>query len=416
MAIKRPVVATRPSTPGVAVAVALLAVSVLISYVDRGNLSVAAPMLTAEMHLSASQLGVLLSGFFWTYTVMLFVCAAWIDRFDVNHVLALGFLVWSCATIATGWVHGFAFLLMARLCLGVGESISFPCYCKILAQQLPEARRGLANGAIIAGMKFGPALGTLGVGTIMARYGWRPAFVAIGLVSLLWLPAWLRWMPRMHQVGALLEPSPTVRAICRQRAFWGTVVGGFCNAYPLYFMVTWLPYYLVHEHHLTSQSMVYTAALYYSVDAAAALAAGWVADACIRGGGSVSVVRKTTMAIGFVTAACGFVGSGFAGHHEYLAWLMLTGLGAGAGNAGVWAFTQTLAGPAAAGRWASLQNGLGNFAGVIGPILTGYTVDWTGHFRLAVCITAGMCLLGAMSWVFLIGPFRPVNWATHGDG
>ena len=170
----------------------LLALSVLINYIDRGNLSIAAPLLKDELGISASQLGILLSAFFWTYTVMLFVCGWFIDRFDVNRMLALGFLLWSLATAATGIVHGFAMLLVMRLMLGIGESVAFPCYSKILARHLPEHRRGFANGAIVAAMKCGPVVGTLGAGVLMAKYGWRPVFIGIGLLSLAWLPAWMR--------------------------------------------------------------------------------------------------------------------------------------------------------------------------------------------------------------------------------
>src|SRR6266481_2166601 len=175
----------------------LLVLSVLINYIDRGNLSIAAPLLKDELGLSASRLGILFSAFFWTYTVMLFVCGWFIDRFDVNRVLALGFLLWSLATTAaTGFVYGFTVLLAMRLLLGIGESVAFPCYSKILARHLPEHRRGFANGAIIAGMKCGPVVGTLGAGVLMANYGWRPVFIGIGLLSLVWLAAWMKWMPR----------------------------------------------------------------------------------------------------------------------------------------------------------------------------------------------------------------------------
>src|SRR5215472_13678905 len=156
------------------IALTLLVISVFINYVDRGNLSIAAPLLKNELALSVSQLGILFSAFFWTYTAMLFVCGWFVDRFDVNRVLALGFLLWSLATAATGLVSGFATLLVARLVLGFGESVAFPCYSKILAQHVPEPDRGLANGAIIAGMKLGPAAGTLGAGMLMTTYGWRP--------------------------------------------------------------------------------------------------------------------------------------------------------------------------------------------------------------------------------------------------
>src|SRR5437762_8320733 len=93
----------------------LLAICILINYVDRGNLSVAAPLLKNELGISASQLGILLSAFFWTYTAMLFACGWFVDRFDPSRLLALGYLIWSLATATTGMVHGFAMLLLMRL-------------------------------------------------------------------------------------------------------------------------------------------------------------------------------------------------------------------------------------------------------------------------------------------------------------
>src|SRR5215510_4619180 len=131
-------------TPGrsIRIALTLLVVSVFINYVDRGNLSIAAPLLKNELGISASRLGILLSSFFWTYTACLFICGWFVDRLDVNRVLAIGFLVWSLATAATGLVHGFAMLLVARMLLGMGESVAFPSYSKILAQHLSEKYRG----------------------------------------------------------------------------------------------------------------------------------------------------------------------------------------------------------------------------------------------------------------------------------
>jgi ACS family glucarate transporter-like MFS transporter len=162
------------------------------------------------------------------------------------------------------------------------------------------------------------------------------------------------------------------------------------------------------------QDMVNKAAAYYAVDAAAALATGWITDFCIRLGLGVSLVRKSAMAVGLTTAAAGFVGCAWAGAHFYFPWLLVAAVGLGTGGAGLWAFTQTLAGPRAVGRWCGLQNGFGNFAGIAGPALTGFTVDWTGHFQIALGITAGVCLLGAMVWVFAVGELRPVDWTIPG--
>jgi len=121
--------------------VGLLAISVLINYIDRGNLSIAAPLLKEELHVSASQLGILFAAFFWTYTVLMPVSGWLVDRFNVNWVLAVGFVVWSLATTVTGLAQGFYMLMACRVVLGAGESVAFPCYAKILAQHVPQQHR-----------------------------------------------------------------------------------------------------------------------------------------------------------------------------------------------------------------------------------------------------------------------------------
>ena len=387
----------------------LLVLSVFINYIDRGNLSIAAPLLKNELGISASQLGILLAAFFWTYTAMQFVCGWLVDQFDVNRVLAVGFLLWSLATAATGLVHGFAMLLVMRLALGIGESVAFPCYSKIFARHLLEHHRGFANAVITAGVKCGPAAGALGAGLLMVHYGWRPVFIGIGFLSLIWLPLWMKWMPR----GEGLAHSgicPRVLDILQQRQFWGVCAGLFCGAYYLYFILTWLPLYLVHERHVSMQQMVRITALYYVVDAAAAIATGWLADLSLRRGFNTTVVRKTAMAIGWITAAIGLAACGLSAPGSYLGWLMVSAAGNGIGMSGTFAFSQTLAGPRAAGRWVGLQNGVGNLAGVIGPALTGFLVDRTGHFQVAIALTAIMSLLAAINYVFFVGPLKQVAW------
>jgi ACS family D-galactonate transporter-like MFS transporter len=223
----------------------LLAFAILINYVDRGNLSIAAPALKDELHISATRLGFLFSAFFYAYTAFIFVNSWLVDRFPVNWVLAAGFAVWSLATAGTGLVSGFATLFVMRLLLGMGESVAFPASSKILAQNLPECDRGFANGLIICGMKLGPAAGTLGAGLLMAKYGWRPVFIGIGLASLLWLPAWFRWMPgnRQQSPGRSAAPlsSASYAEVLSRRSFWGACGGHFCANYLNYFLVSWLP-------------------------------------------------------------------------------------------------------------------------------------------------------------------------------
>ncbi len=397
-------------------ALVLLAICVLINYVDRGNLSVAAPLLKRELGLSASQLGILFAAFFTTYTAMQFVVGWLIDRFDVNRILATGFLVWSLATATTGLLRGFALLLTMRLILGVGESVAVPASSKILARHLPEHHRGLASGVVMSALRCGNAVGTFGAGFLMAKFGWRPVFVGIGLVSLLWLPAWTRWMPRNASfVPDSAMPAPGFAEIFKQKSFWGTSAGQFCCNYLFYFMITWLPTYLMLERHLSMAAMARVAGMYYSVDAASAIATGLLQDFGVRKGLTATVVRKSAMALGFSIAAVAVLGCAVAGPQTYLYWLMAAGIGCGMTSPGIFTFCQTLAGPHAVGKWYGAQNGFSNLAGVVGPALTGFVVQGTGNFVMPFAITSLLCVVGGLAWVFLVGPVEQINWAPKTD-
>jgi MFS family permease len=390
----------------------LLVVALLINYVDRGNLALAAPLLKIEWELNASQLGLLLSAFFWTYTALQFVMGLFVDRWGANRMMALGFLAWSLATVLTGAAMGFATLLAMRLLLGVGESVMFPASSKILAQHLPEHARGFANGLMNAAMRWGSAIGTLGGGLLIAACGWRSAFVAIGIVSLLWLPAWSRWKAPEQTATYSGTGTGGFSAILEKRSFWGAALGHFCANYLVYFLMSWLPYYLVHERHLSMAAMSVAAGTVWVVDSLSSVATGTVTDICIRRGASPTIARKSAMALGFSLAAVSLLGCAFASERTYLGWLIVCAVGSGAANAGTFAFAQTLAGPQAAGRWVGLQNGIANMAGVIGPALTGFLVDWTGHFDAAFAVAAVFTLGGAFAWCVGVRKLERVDFES----
>jgi MFS family permease len=389
----------------------LLVVALLINYVDRGNLALAAPLLRIEWGMTPSQLGMLLSAFFWTYTALQFVMGLFVDRWGANRLMALGFRAWSLATVLTGAAMGFATLLALRLLLGVGESVMFPASSKIMAQHLPEHARGFANGLMNASMRWGSAIGTFGGGLLMAAYGWRSAFIAIGVASLLWLPAWSRWKAPEARIAAHGDAgAPAFSSILRKRAFWGAALGHFCANYLVYFLMSWLPYYLVNERHLSMSAMSVAAGALWVVDSLCSVTTGAVADMCIRRGASPTFARKLAMAVGFTLAAVSLVGCAIAGERSYLACLIACAIGCGTANAGTFAFAQTLAGPRAAGKWVGLQNGIANLAGVTGPALTGFLVDWTGHFAAAFAVAAVITLGGAFAWCFGVRRLEPVEF------
>jgi len=411
-------------------ALVLICICVLINYVDRGNLSVAAPLLKNEFHLAPSQLGVLFGAFFVTYTAMQFIIGWLVDYFDPTRILAAGFLVWSLATAATGIAPVFSALFAMRLILGVGEGVALPCSSKLLAQNLPERHRGFAAGAVMASLRVGNAVGTFGAGMLMANYGWRPVFIGIGLASLIWLPAWYKWKPSvprhdpliMNDVAAENQSAsegktsaavalPSLALIYRQRSFWGTALGQFSCNYLLYFMVTWLPSYLVIERHLSTAQMAKIAGFYYLMDAVGAISSGLLQDLFIRAGFTPTLIRKLFMALGFVAAIIGLLGCALSRANSYLPCLFTAGFGCGAVSPGIFAFCHRIAGPKAVGKWYGSQNGISNLAGVVAPSLTGFVLEHTGSFVAPFIITSTLCFAGILLWTLLVAKVEPLDWA-----
>jgi len=409
-----PTVLSRNKLSGtLSLVLALLALSVFINYVDRGNLSIAAPMLKDELHLTASQLGILLSAFFWTYACLQ-PFAGWIvDRWNVNWVFAAGFFIWSAATATTGIVHVFAVLLILRLLLGVGESVAFPSYSKIIALNFPEEHRGIANAMVSTGIVLGPGFGMLFGGLLMARYGWRPFFLVLGLASMLWLIPWVKWMPKKHMAVAPSGPAaPGLMEFLRLRSAWGTCIGLFAGNYVSYFLITWLPFYLVRERHFSMDSMAKIGGVAYLLGACFAVLSGWVSDRWIASGASPTLVRKTFTGGGIACSGL-LVGLAVVSGPVYcVAALILGVVFFGVCISNQWAITQTLAGPQAAGRWTGFQNFVGNLSGVVAPALTGFVLERTGHFYWAFAITTAVALIGMASWVFVVGRVEQVKWVA----
>jgi ACS family D-galactonate transporter-like MFS transporter len=392
---------------------ALLAFSVFINYVDRGNLSIAAPLLKIELDLSASQLGLLLSSFFWTYSVFQLPAGWLIDRFGVTWVLASGFFLWSVATGVTGLLHGFATLLAIRLVLGIGEAVAYPACSHILARHFPEHHRGVANATIAAGQASGPAFATFLGGMLMSRFGWRSCFIVLGLSSLLWLVPWFRWSPRTQFYSSNEHPHSlsSITQLLKQQSVWGTCIGLFSANYLLYLLLTWLPFYLVHERHFSLASTAKIGGVAFLLIATSALATGKVSDVWILSGATPTLVRKTFLCAGITLAGILLVLSALASSNLGLIVLLLAAtVSLGMATPQYFAVSQTLAGPHMAGTWTGLQNFVGNFAGIVGPAVTGFILDRTGQFLWAFIVTAMVGWIGTLSWLFVVGPIQQVVW------
>jgi MFS family permease len=394
----------------------LLAVAIFINYVDRGNLATAAPVIKQQLHLSATQIGVLLSAFYWTYAFSQ-PGAGWLaERLTSRWVIAVGFAVWSIATMLTGAATGFAALLGFRMLLGLGESVAFPCSSKLLAQHISIGGRGRANGGVAVGLALGPAFGTYVGGMILARFGWRPLFVSLGALSLLWLWPWLASAPPAapeRSTPAAGDAGPSFVEIIRHRAAIGAALGHFSNNYTLYFVLSWLPLYLVQERGFSVPRMAALGGAVYVAQAISAWVTGRLLDRWIGRGGTPTQAYKTALGTSGVMVAVCLVGAVAAPPLVSSVCLVLTGVAFGLGAGCIFGTAQTLAGPAAAGRWVGFQNMVANMAGILGPAITGFMIDRSGHFYTAFGVAIAVSLAGVMSWVVIVPKIAPVTWVPR---
>jgi ACS family D-galactonate transporter-like MFS transporter len=382
----------------------LLAVAMFINFFLRVNLAVSAPVLGPEMKLTPESLGLLLSAFYWTYAF----CQIWtgwlVDRGDVRWIYTGAVLIWSLATFCIGATHSFATMLCMLLLLGLGESAAYPATSRVVVAVFPETRRGLANSLIdMLGARIGPAFGTLCGGLMVAGLGWRRLFMVTGGVALLWLIPWFFLAPRRS------APSEHVAAaeiswknLLGRRAVWATCCGQWGANYTWYFLLTWLPSYLVKERHFSLSSMAVWAATPYMLMAITSMSGGILADRLIVRGASAVRVRKTIVSAGLLATALLLPLVLIPRIEWALAGLLVACFAYGIYASNLWALSQTLAGPTAAGRWTGFQNAFANTPGVVAPMLTGFIVARTGQFALAFVAASLACLFGAASYWFFV--------------
>ena len=390
--------------------VGLLAVVLFINYVDRGALPTAIPLIQHDLHLDNEQVGRLLSAFFMVYAFIQIPVGWLAERYGAHRVLAGGLVVWSAATVLMGITSSFTMLFCLRMLLGLGESAGFPGVSKLMAAVVPVKRLGLANGIVAFGYLMAPGIGIFGAGLLIDHVGWRGTFVTFGLLSLLWLIPWA--FVRLPKLATARSDAatPTWSMVLEQKGLWGTSLGLFSSNYMWYFMLSWLPGFLVAERGFSMHEMEHVGTLGYIVNGLSALATGWAIDRYIRRGGSANFAYKLVMVVAHAGAVPCMLGMALGSQNIAVASMFGFQVLMGASSPGCYAMSQILAGPRASGRWVGIQNSVGNVSGIISPWLTGFIVDRTGHFTLAFIACAIVSLAGIIGWIGMIPNLAPIRW------
>jgi MFS family permease len=279
----------------------------------------------------------------------------------------------------------------------------------MICRHVPPERRGLANAVVMTGVALGPAVGTLIGGSILATFGWRPMFVVFGMASALWLIPWgglVRTLPVREGTDHASFP---LRKVIGRWSLWAMGIGHATSNYGLYFLLAFLPLFLVQQRGLTIVQMTMLATLGYAVQAASALTFGAISDRWTRAGGSEARIRRAMLVCGHLIYGVAIMAL-FAVHSMPMIALLLCILGACAGpvSVNIYAVAQMFAGERASGTWVGIQNAVGNVSGIFGPALAGFIIDRRGYGS-AFALASAISIAGGLWWAFVVPGIRQID-------
>jgi MFS family permease len=398
--------------------IGLLALAALINYLDRATLSVALPLLAADLSLGPTAKGLVLSAFFWSYSLMQIPAGQMVDRWNLRWLYAGAFALWSVACGLTGAVRGLATLILVRILLGSGESVYLPGSLKLVSSLFPSRDRGLPTGLSDSGTRLGLALGAPLVAWLTVRYGWRNMFYFVGFLALVWLLPWLLAYPSQHPRAAVAspveeEPAPKPRPwlLTLDRNLLGCCLGFFSYGYYQYLLVTWLPDYFVRVRHLTLLVASAYASLTYLVWALSSPLGGWIADRLVRRGWNETRVRKGVLTVGFSTGLLLIPAALVAKATSAVPFVAAASL-VGLSSANILVIFQCCAPRGQVGAWTGMGNFIGNIGGVLSPLVTGILISRTGSYFPGFALAPVVLVAGLLSYWFIVRELRPLERAS----
>jgi len=391
------------------IVLALVFCGILISYVDRGNLGIAAPFMMSEFRLTPQAMGVLLSAFFWTYAVFQIPAGLLLDRFGIRWTYALAFLVWSLSSAAIAFSRGFSDVLSLRMLLGLAESVGPLASLVFIRQNFTGPERGLPVSIYIAGQTLGPACGTL-LGTILlSRFGWRFMFAVTGLGALLWVPAWAYFARAKPAVKPIREESVERAAggqwgeIFRQPVFYALAGCVFFISYYWYFVLTWVPTYLIVSRGMSTLGMGRLLSIPLFLMALVNVAMGGLADRLISRKASLFRVRCWFLAAGLLGSSSILILIVLPNTTTALPVLITSICSFGVASASLWTIAQQVAPAAAVGRTIGVLNTVAQVAGAAAPVITGWSLGPHKNFGFAILL-AGVSPLLALPFLMVANP------------
>jgi sugar phosphate permease len=400
-------------------AVSFLFVAGIVNYLDRSSFSIANTTVRADLGLSGTQIGALLSAFSLAYGVAQVPIGLMLDRIGSRVILAAGMFVWSLAQLATGLVSSFAGFMSTRITLGIGEAPMMPCGVKVMNDWFGIRDRGFPTGLLTASNTLGVVLAPPVLTLIMRAFGWRTMFVSVGIFSLLLSLAWyplyrdrktvLLTPAEAESLGLEME-RPRVemslqqwKRLFRLRTIWGMMLGFGGVNYTTWLYLSWLPGYLQAARHLTVARTGWVAVIPYLFGTLGSVVSGGAVNVLIRRGYAPILACKILLVGGMFCSALSTLGVAHAATAAGAVACVSTALFfIYFGGNSAWGLAQAMAPTHMVGSVSAIQN-FGSFiCASLAPLITGWLLDHTHSFDIALMICALFTCIGALSYWFIV--------------
>jgi len=412
----------------------LISFMYLITYMDRSNISVAQPEIAKQFGLSKTAMGLILAAFTWAYALGQ-VPSGWFgDRFGPKRVLTVIMTLWSATAVMTGAAFGFGSLFGARFLLGLSESGAFPVASRGMQLWFPRVERGRIQGTTHFFSRFAVAVTPFLAGSIMLAFGWRAIFYIFGSLGIIWaivFSLFYRNIPEEHEGVNRLElahirgvnPDGTIKSpaisklatpwkkILLSPNMWFISLGYFCFFFGTNFYLTWYPTYLREHLHMSIRSLGIWGSLPLLAGMAGDITGGTISDLILKTTGKARLARRVVAAPGFLLASVFVIPAALtASQFSSIVYLAVS-----------FFFLEWVIGPAWAvpmdvgGQFSGTVTGVMNMVGALGGASTAVVYGSLfnrGFWVAPFLVSAGVMVLGALIWTFLIDPEQSVVGAT----
>ncbi|MFM0645617.1 MFS transporter [Paraburkholderia bryophila] len=415
----------------------MLFITVVITYLDRSNLSIAATAIAQDLQLDPAQMGLVFSAFGWSYALLQIPGGMLVDRTRPRLLLALIIGLWSLATILQGFASAFAMLLSLRVLLGALEAPAYPTLNRVVTTWFPDNERARAIASYTSGQYVGLAFLTPALVLTQQHFGWQGVFFLTGAIGVLWGLVWYASyrepsestdineaeLETIRAGGGLVDLGKSERdsaqprrarygaaewrAVLGNRKLWGVYIGQIAVTSTLWFFLTWFPTYLVKYRHMDFLKAGFMAAVPFLAAFVGILTSGLLSDWMIRRGASVTVARKAPIVTGLLLSTA-IVGANYVETPAMVILFMAIAFFGSGFSSITWVLVSSMAKKELLGLTGGMFNLMGNLSSICVPVVIGFIVR-NNDFKPALVFMSAVGVVGALSYLFLVGKIERIR-------